>query len=226
MESSFLAKLLSPEALGVSVAGVLTLVVFSYLWRDNAAYRLAEHVFVGTTIGYVFVVAYHQVIVPKLIAPTVSGGWLDWRVLVPGVLAVCLLLRGAGPLGWLSNWGVAFVVGAGSALALAGALAGTLVPQVTASAVPLSFGEDVAGWGALLGNLVLVVGVIATLTYFYFTASRQSAEGKILIGAGAVGKWTMMVAFGALFASLAISRLSLLMGRLYFLLGDWLGLVR
>lgn len=227
MESAIPASgLTAPEAIGITVAAVLTLVVFSYLWRDNGAYRVAEHVFVGTTIGYVFVVVYHQIIVPKLVEPALAGSWMDWRLVVPAALAVCLLLRGAGPLGSLANWGVAFIVGVGSALALAGALSGTLLPQVTASAVPLMGPSGLDGWASLLGNLVLVVGVVATLSYFYFTATRQSVEGRFFRGAGYVGKYTMMVAFGALFASLTLSRLSLLTGRLYFLLGDWLGVIR
>jgi hypothetical protein len=230
VESTLFSGLSAPETIGLTVAAVLTLIVFSYLWRDNRAYRLAEHVFIGTTVGYVFVVVYHQVLLPKLIGPGIAGRWMDWRLIVPAVLALCLLLRGAGPLGVLANWGVAFVVGVGSALALAGALSGTLLPQVTASAVPLagSTGNVGAGadWASIAGNLVLVVGVLATLSYFYFTATRQSVEGRLLRGAGFIGKYTMMVAFGALFASLTLSRLSLLIGRLYFLLGDWLGVIR
>jgi len=155
MPSSFL----SPETVGVSLAAILTLIVFSYLWRDNAAYRLAEHVFVGTTIGYVFVMAYHQVLYPKLVGPGLAGGWSDPRIAVPAFLGLSLLLRRVGPLRWLGNWGVAFVIGAGSALALAGAVAGTLLPQAQAAAVPLRPGVG-GDWAAVVGNAVLVVGVL------------------------------------------------------------------
>lgn len=216
----------APEAVGVSVAAILTLVVFSYLWRDNAAYRLAEHVFIGTTIGYVFVVAYHQVIYPKLLGPGISGAYLDWRLLIPGFLGLSLLLRQVRSLSWVGNWGIAFVVGAGSALALGGAVAGTLLPQVMAAAPALAIAREGMDWSLLIGNVVLLVGVVTTLSYFCFTSTRRSLDGRLLGSAGWMGKWMMMVAFGALFASLTTSRLSLLVGRLYFLLGDWLGLVR
>jgi hypothetical protein len=36
----------------------------------------------------------------------------------------------------------------------------------------------------------------------------------------------MMVAFGALFGNVVMSRISLLIGRVQFLLGDWLHIIR
>ena len=38
--------------LGAWVAVFLTLAIFSYLYKDNPFYKVAEHVFVGISAGY------------------------------------------------------------------------------------------------------------------------------------------------------------------------------
>jgi hypothetical protein len=72
----------------------------------------------------------------------------------------------------------------------------------------------------------MVVGVIGVVLYFFFTANPKSAPGRGLRVASFIGKWTMILAFGAVFASTVSARLSLLIGRAQFLMGDWLGLIK
>jgi hypothetical protein len=40
-----------------------------------------------------------------------------------------------------------------------------------------------------------------------------------------IGRWAIMIAFGAIFANLVMSRVSLFLGRMQFLLDDWLHLI-
>ena len=61
------------DSLDTVVAVLLTLFVFSFLLGDNALYRLAEHLFVGVAIGYAVVIAFHSVLVPRLITPLAEG---------------------------------------------------------------------------------------------------------------------------------------------------------
>lgn len=64
--------------------------------------------------------------------------------------------------------------------------------------------------------------MIFTLIYFYF-----SKEHKGALGVGAkIGIWFMMVSFGASFGYTIMARVSLLIGRVYFLMHDWLRVVR
>ncbi|MCL4458589.1 MAG: hypothetical protein M1136_05350 [Chloroflexi bacterium] len=224
-------SLLAPYSgmLSITVAALLTLLVFTYLWRDNAAYRVAEHVFVGASIGYVTVVIYHQVLLPRVIQPFSEGRPIDWStVSVPAILGLLFLTKLYRPIGWMGNFPLAIVVGVGSALILCGTLAGTLVPQIGAAAVSLEIGDlaSPAAWQQLAGNTVMFIGVVGGLCYFYFTAGDKGVGVRALRISGTVGKWIIMISFGALFASLAVARVSLLIGRLNFLLGDWLGLIR
>jgi hypothetical protein len=76
-------------------------------------------------------------------------------------------------------------------------------------------------FASYLGNLVLVVGTLTGLIYFYFSREHKGVFG----GAAKIGVYFLMVTFGASFGYTVMSRMSLLIGRLYFLFGNWLGFV-
>jgi hypothetical protein len=85
----------------------------------------------------------------------------------------------------------------------------------------LTFRGSVLVWLEYTRNFLLVIGVLVSLIYFFF-----SKEHKGALGVGAkVGVWFLMVSFGASFGYTVMSRMSLLIGRVYFVLGEWLGLI-
>ncbi|HEU4436626.1 MAG TPA: hypothetical protein VFR89_04115, partial [candidate division Zixibacteria bacterium] len=69
-----------------------------------------------------------------------------------------------------------------------------------------------------LTNVVLVVGILTGVIYFFFSKEHKGVFG----GAAKVGIWFLMVTFGAAFGLTVMSRMSLLIGRIDFLLRDWL----
>jgi hypothetical protein len=73
-------------------------------------------------------------------------------------------------------------------------------------------------WAAALSALVVLVGVITTLTYFYFSRPHRGLLGV----SSRIGILFLMVAFGASFGNTVMARVSLLIGRVEFLLYDWL----
>jgi hypothetical protein len=72
-----------------------------------------------------------------------------------------------------------------------------------------------------VNNLILVVGVITTILYFYFSKPHKGVLGA----AAKVGIVFIMISFGASFGYTLMARISLLIGRLYFLLSDLLHIV-
>jgi hypothetical protein len=54
---------------GVWIAALLTLFIFSFLYKDNPLYKFAEHLFVGVSAGYIVVQQFWQVLFPNLIEP-------------------------------------------------------------------------------------------------------------------------------------------------------------
>ncbi len=207
---------------GVWISALLTVMVLSYLLGDNPLYRLAEHLFVGTAVGYAVLVAYYTLLRPRLILPLLKAPLENWTLVVPLLLAVLLLARlnhswrGAGMIP------LAFLLGVGVALAIGGALFGSVLPQMEGSM--LSVNPADGGWGAALSNLVLVIATVSALGYFYFTGQGDTPVGRVRAGFlrawRGLGKWFIMLTFGAIFASTVMARLSLLIGRLQFLITE------
>jgi hypothetical protein len=225
---SLLAQAL-PDTLGTWVAVLLTLVVFSYLLADHLLYRLAEHLFVGVTLGYVAVLVIHNILGHKLLFPFISAlGRGDWEqvlwLLLPLVLGLLLLTKSlpiARSVTWVGNLSVAFLLGVGAALAISGALWGTIVPQVDATADIRHF---VPRYGPVLGlfsGLLVLLGTIGVLLHFRLVASQRAGPVPLLTRCvhawGGLGRWLTLVAFGALLASTFRTHLSLLIGRILFL---------
>ncbi len=206
------------QIIGLWVAAILTLMVYSYLIADNPLFRLAEHLLVGTTLGYAALIVLQRVLLPSLntvLAPSASTDPLSRLMTGLGLFwGVLLWLRLARPVRWLASWPLAIVFGVGAALAVGGALTGTLIPQVGATLVPLS-------GPALLDNVVTVVVVLAGLTYFFFAVRRDRPLGRAVQVVARFGRWSLMVALGSFLGTRAVSLLSALVERFQFL-GQWL----
>jgi hypothetical protein len=137
---------------------------------------------------------------------------------VPLVLGVLLYTRFLKTGKWISRIPLGFVVGVGSALAIRGVIGASFMSQITSTmALPL--------WGVMskfgIDSLLFILGVLGTLIYFYFSREQK---GPLKVGAS-IGKWVMMIAFGASFGNTVMARMSLLVGRIYFLLGEWLSIL-
>lgn len=203
--------------IGGLIAVVLTLLVFSRLLGDNPAFRVVQYLFVGVSLGYAFVVVYHQVLRPNALNLAASIGdpaLLGLRAL-PWLLGLLLLTRltRRQAASWLANLPLAILFGVGTALAIGGALVGTLTPQLIDTVRPV--GNDPL---QALGTVLLVLGVIFTLSYFYFTVPRETAGGRVVAIGAQIGRWLLMIAFGFFLAGALLTYLSALNARLDFLI--------
>ncbi len=212
--------------IGTIIAAILTFMVWSYLLGDNPAFRIAEHLFVGIAVGYAVVVAWFNVVQPAhfgAVAPQSPA-----LAAVP--LVLCLLLMAKVRPAWsaVGNIAVAFLVGVGAALAVGGALFGTLGPQVAATASlsldPADYGDTQPALASpfLWQNLAVLVGTVGTFFYFTFNTQPQGPLGGFRetftrFWSG-IGRWVIMMMLGALFANTVTSRIALLIGRVQWLL--------
>lgn len=197
------------------IAIVLTIMVLSRIVGDNPLFRAAQYIFVGVSLGIAFVVAYHEVLSPAvedLVAGDASASLLYAPPLVLGLLLLPRITRRQG-WSWLANIPLALVFGVGSALAVGGAVAGTLIPQIADSARIRGGGID-----QLIGTIVLALGTVVTLSAFYYTVPREGRSGGLVRGAAAIGHWLLMIAFGFFFASAVQTYISALTERLSFML--------
>lgn len=164
---------LSADVIGGVAGFVLTLMVFSYLIADNPLYRIALHLFVGAVAGFVVVTVTLDVFVPQLLA-----GGDSWWVTGAALFLAAMLAIKMFSSGWdLGRLPLAYLVGLGAAVAVGGAITGTLIPQTQATWFGL--GGDVL---QLASNFVIFVGAACTLLAFHYgarggTAAESEAPG-------------------------------------------------
>jgi hypothetical protein len=212
------------ELWGAVIAAVLTLMVFSYIFGDNFLFQLAAHIFVGVAVGYAIIVVWNQVFARL--------GPENVLTAAPALLMCVLLIIRVRPsqpglVRTLGSFALAFVIGVGVALAIGGALFGTLMPQLLNTArislnpAHYQSGPDGAGLVNWLNNIIILLGTIGT--FFYFTFAVRAAgplgglrEGVIRFWAG-MGRLIIIFTLGALFANVVNARFALLISRIQFL---------
>ncbi|MEO0069941.1 MAG: hypothetical protein ABIK18_04015 [candidate division WOR-3 bacterium] len=205
------------DIIGTWIAATLTIAIFSFLYRDNPLYRAAEHIYVGISAGFAVIYAWAFDVYPMLVDTFKTNlsarNYLEAYILiVPALLGVIMLLRSIPKLVWISRIPLSFTIGIGAGLGLIASVQGYLLPQISDTLRPL----------INLNNAIIYIGVITTLTYFYFSKEHKGALGAL----SRIGIVFIMVAFGASFGYTVMARVSLLIGRFYFLFHDWLPLIR
>jgi hypothetical protein len=214
------------DLLGGFVGLWLTLLVFSYLLGDNFLFRIAIHIFIGVAAGFSAVVAFYNVILPQLILPLLSGGQGErLLLLVPLILSILLLAKVSPRLSRWGNVSMAYLVGVGAAVAIGGALMGTLFPQVRATINLFDLQAAQEGGSNIffqfVNGSIILVGALTTLAYFHFGTSAKSDQPSQrpawIEWLAQIGKIFIAIAFGVLFAGVYSAALMSLIDRLYFI---------
>ena len=206
------------------ISCILTIMVLSYLVGDNPLFRVAVFIFVGVSAGYVGAVALYQVILPKVIMPLVNDPRANLALLMPILLSLLLLAKIFPRISWLGSASMAFMVGVSAAVAIAGALIGTIVPQFIAAIAPFGL-EDSTGVGSIVENLaegaIMLLGTVTTLAYFHFgvkaSASGTGSTNPVMRVLGLIGQFFIAVTFGVLFTGAYAAAVSALIARMYFI---------
>ncbi len=229
--------------LGGWVAVFLTLGIFSYLYKDNPFYKMAEHLFVGISAGYWISIFFWTQIQPNLfgrlwpaskysdsfwysiynglsfISTTVfpSGGIdkghdIHLIYIIPLTLGLMMLLSIIPKINWFARWGIAYTVGMAAGLRAYGYLNSNVIGQIKGTASSLSdpslpFFSLTSP--SIFNSIVILVGTITGLIYFYFSKEHKGALGK----ASRLGIYFLMISFGASFGFAVMGRISLLIGR-------------
>ena len=207
--------------IGVWIGAFLTLGIFSFLYKDNPVYKFCEHLFVGISAGYYVVLTMISSVYPNMIQPLLTNFTHDrnYFLLIPLALGIMLFSRFFPRGDWLSRWPIAFILGVYPALRITGFAQGDLVEQVHGTMLPLWVPGDA---GTTINNWLLVGGLLTTLIFFFFSKEHKGVLG----GSARVGIYFLMISFGASYGYTVMARVSLLIGRVMFLLDDWLGLLR
>jgi hypothetical protein len=206
------------EVFQIWLGAFLTLAMFSFLYKDNPVYKAAEHIFAGITAGYYVALYLDTVVYQQMFVPLTADFGANWRLFIPGALGLLIFARLWPKLSWLSRFGLAFMMGSTAGIFLASELHGKVLGQISGTMQI----QQVAGSVSYLLTAIVFVGLLTTLIYFYFSKPHTGLLGVT----ASVGIWFIMISFGAHFGYTVMGRVSLLIGRVYFLYNDWIGTMR
>lgn len=197
-----------------TIGAIFTIAIFSFLYKDNPLYKIAESIVVGVAAGYFTVLLFWTSLKPKFWDQIVV--YHKWWYVIPGILGILMYFRFSKRYSWVSRYPLCLYIGIGSGIAIPLSLQTFVVRQVEATMLPINF-QSLQGWN----NFLVVIMVFSALIYFFFSMEHRGIIGRT----ATFGIWVIMVGFGASFGYTVMARVSLLIGRIQFLLGDWLGLV-
>jgi hypothetical protein len=186
------------EALTVLAGSGITLALLSYLWRENLAFRIAEHAYIGASAGYGTLIlaetAWRQ-----LEAPLARGEWYWYLTVVMGLSYFFFFSKNYF---WLYRYPIAYVIGNDIGVVVARSVKTQFLEQIRVTTIVTD-----------VNAAIIAVGVITALFYFYATMEHKG----VFKGVSKIGIYFMMGAFGASFGATVMARISLLIGRLRFL---------
>ncbi|KQC05996.1 MAG: hypothetical protein APR54_07840 [Candidatus Cloacimonas sp. SDB] len=200
---------MSFEAISNFVAAILTLFIFSFLYKDNPFYKFAEALFIGVSMGYAIPLVYENAFMPFVYTPIFVEH--KFIIIIPALMGSLYIFRFTKNLSWLSRYPIVFgmaIVGMGVPMSIHS----SVLVQMRSAMLPMDN----------INTIIIFIGTVTILLYFFFSKAHRGFYGKVTN----VGVWFLMVGFGASFGYTVMARISLLIGRIQFLVGDWLGLIK
>lgn len=215
------------------LAGVGTLAIFSFLWKENPVFRFFEHLFIGVAAGLLPILTIRNMLWPKVIGPmigadvtyfpdgTVAVPYNEWNLLfiIPLFIGLFFYASFFKGLSWLTRLVIGISLGYTAGLSVKGFFA-EIVPQITSSFKPLAvFSSDgVFQFLESFNNIVFVTTLLLVMFYFFSTFREV---GNVSSRARVYGRYLMMICFGSFFGSTVMARMALLVERIQFLADDW-----
>jgi hypothetical protein len=196
------------EIIGTWIAAFLTLSIFSFLYKENPIYRFAEHLFVGVSVGYSIPLLFYQTFIPYAYNPLFLRH--KYILIIPFIIGILYCFRFWPKYSWLSRYPIAFGM-AITGMSVPLTLHSWILVQMRGAMIPLTD----------INTILIFIGTVTILLYFFFSKAHTGVYGRIT----SIGIWFMMIGFGASFGYTVMARVSLLIGRIQFLLQDWLHLL-
>lgn len=209
---------LSAERFNVWVGVICTLAIYSLLYRENPIYRFFEHMYIGLAAGYSLGPAGVDILYRFWITPIWVEGYWAWSFLVPFGLYLYFIY--SERYGWVSRIVIGALVGAYAGLFFQEFASRYVIQLHSTLTRPLFPSSANPGVGVLdlIANWVFIIMLISVLTYFTFSYQQKGA----VKGVATAGRWFLMIGLGAIFGNTVMARMALLIGRVYYLLSDWL----
>ena len=174
---------------GAWVATGLTLFIFTFLYKDNPLFKLAENLYVGVSVGYTIVKTYDTVIVQLIWKPIVENK--EWTLLIPVAIGLLMLTRYVPKAAWLSRYAFAFIVGVGSGLAIPRTISSFILKQIEDTVRPLMMlvpGEGVTFTWSLLNPASSLNTILPAAEVVSIFSDRETNSALPLASRSAICK--------------------------------------
>ena len=204
--------------IGVWIGAMFTLFIYSYFIKNeqNIAFRFAQSTVVGCALGYIIALVMVKN-VDTLAITKISQGELIY--ILPILLGLMVYAKFIPKYAYLARTPISLIVSVGLALGARGALETQIYKQVISTAnLPIIGVIPITS----LNSILFVIGVVSALFYFFFTLNPGMANKTQPLST--LGRYYLMIYFGTKFGATVMSRLTLVIGRIQFLLFDFLGL--
>ena len=197
------------------IQAFLTIAATSFVFRDNIVFKFAQYTFIGVAAGHAIVMGVKNII---------NYGWVHlaggaYIYVVVFILGIMLYARFSKEYYWLYRYPIAFMVGNGIGISIRAAIHSDFIKNIAATASPLVATAPMD----TINNIIIFVGCITALSHFIFT--YEGMHKGTLGFVPKVGRWMMLMAFGASFGNTVMPRFGMYQGRILFLLRDWLQVV-
>ncbi|HHW19382.1 MAG TPA: hypothetical protein GXX30_10935 [Firmicutes bacterium] len=203
----------------VWLAALMSIGIYSYLYKENPFFRVCEHLYLGLSLAHLAVMGWTNV--RDLGFKELGKG--NVLVLIPMVLGVLLFTRFSPKNSWLSRYSLAYLMGVAGAVTITGVIDAGIISQIRGAITPLTSFDSVV---ALICNVTAI-----TVFFFIIGSTSKTQQGKnwwferLIRWSSTVGRFVLMISFGAVFGTTIMARLGLFIPRLRFLFGDWIHLI-
>ena len=132
------------EFVGVLVGGYLVLAIYSFLWKENAVYRVIEHLYIGVSMGYWIILTWKNFLYPDWFVPLMGWDLKPWESysvarllwLPPAIFGMGIYCILSKKYNWIARCVIGFGLGYAGGLAFQGFFA-EFLPLLIDSFKPL-----------------------------------------------------------------------------------------
>ena len=193
--------------IGLWTGWFLMLMIYSYpLYKENAVYRFAEHLYIGIFLAINLVVNFSNLM--KICVTPLLGG--DILMIVPLVIGILIYTMLIPEYRWVSRYPIAILVGAGFGLGMRGVIKPSILDAVVSTITAPSAG-GMMDW---VNFLYIAVGLTSSIMYFLLTYEHTGP----LQAPTRIGRLFIMIGLGAYFGNTVLFRFTMLTGRAQFFL--------
>jgi hypothetical protein len=187
--------------LSMAIVGIITIAFYTYLYKDNPAFRLSEHILLGSFTGHTLLMAVKN-IQEQGINKAVGGNII---YIIPLLLGVAFFTRYSSEYSWISRYPLALLVGVTAGVAARAEFQGSILISVQDMiSTPLNN----------LDSIIIFVTLIATMSYFTFTIPHKGVFGSW----AKIGQTLLLFSFGASASMEFVSRIGAVSARFEWLI--------